>query len=107
MYFTRYQMYKKIFSALDIPLRGNILGISGLKFWRGSKNYQPPFPVIAEDAYITEANYPEVRVTRDFSNAGFTLVKTYRVFENPHHRFFIFEYVSKVVFVLLLMNVFS
>lgn len=62
MYFTRYQMYKRIWSALDVPLRGNILGISGLKFWRGSKNYTPPFQVIADDADITEAGYPDVRM---------------------------------------------
>lgn len=62
MYFTRYEMYKKIFSALDLPLRGNILGVSGLKFWRGSKHYTPPFPLIADDAVVTEAHYPDVRM---------------------------------------------
>lgn len=62
MYFTRYQMYKRIFSALDMPMRGNILGVSGLKFWRGSKNYTPPFQVIADDADVAEAGYPDVRM---------------------------------------------
>lgn len=55
-------MYKKIFSALDLPIHGNILGISGLKFWRGSKNYTPPFPIIAEGAAVTEAYFPDIRM---------------------------------------------
>lgn len=62
MYFTRHQMYKRIFFALDLPLHGKILGVSGLKFWRGSKNYQPPFLVIADDADIIEVDYPNVRM---------------------------------------------
>lgn len=62
MHFTRYHMYQRIWSALDLPLRGTILGVSGLKFWRGSKHYRPPFPIISQDADIVEARYPEARM---------------------------------------------
>jgi SAM-dependent methyltransferase len=60
MRITRYQMYKSIFSALHIPLKGEVLGISGLKFWIGSPNYNPPVQIISKDARITQADYPEV-----------------------------------------------
>jgi len=53
-------MYTRIFSALPLPLAGDILGVSGLKYWRGSPHYTPPVKVIADDARITEADYPEV-----------------------------------------------
>lgn len=40
---------------------------------------------------IGKKKYPLERIKEDFLNAGFTTVKTYRVFENPYHRFFILE----------------
>jgi SAM-dependent methyltransferase len=55
-------MYNKIFAALSLPLDGEVLGISGLKYWVGSKHYQPPQEVIAKTAHITNADYPEVDI---------------------------------------------
>lgn len=40
---------------------------------------------------IGEKGYPLNRVTNDIKNVGFKIVKTYRVFENPYHRFFILK----------------
>jgi ubiquinone/menaquinone biosynthesis C-methylase UbiE len=40
---------------------------------------------------INKADYPLSRVTTDFSKQAH-LIKTYRVFENPYHRFLIFEH---------------
>lgn len=57
-------MYTRIFSALDLPLRGKILGISGLKYFRGSPHYTPPQEIISKDAEITEINYPAVDMRR-------------------------------------------
>jgi SAM-dependent methyltransferase len=61
---SRHAMYTGIFSALDLPLSGNILGISGLKYFTGSPNYHPPREIIAKNATITEANYPDITVLR-------------------------------------------
>ena len=55
-------MYQSVFSALDLPLSGDILGISGLKYWVGSKNYKPPRKIIDERARITKAEYPDVNI---------------------------------------------
>ena len=62
MHFTRYEMYKSIFSVLKLPLCGDILGISGLKYWVGSKNYKPPQKIIDDGARITHADYPQVNI---------------------------------------------
>lgn len=43
---------------------------------------------------IGKRNYPLARVKDDMFKAGFTVVKTYRVFENPYHRFFVLEKIS-------------
>jgi hypothetical protein len=40
---------------------------------------------------INKHGYPLDRTISDFSLAGAKLIKTYRVPENPYHRFFIFE----------------
>ncbi len=40
---------------------------------------------------IGEKGYPLNRITNDIKNAGFKIVKTYRVFENLYHRFFIIK----------------
>lgn len=60
MRLTRHTMYTRIFSALPLPLEGNILGISGLKYWTGSPHYTPPVKVMSDAAHITEADYPQV-----------------------------------------------
>ena len=55
MHLTRYQMYNRIFSVLDLPLSGDILAISGIKYWQGSKNYTPLRKIIDDDARISAA----------------------------------------------------
>ena len=40
---------------------------------------------------IGKKNYPLSRVIGDMQKTGFTLKRTYRVFENPYHRFFILQ----------------
>jgi hypothetical protein len=40
---------------------------------------------------IGKAEYPLNRIIDDINNAGFKISKTYRIFENPYHRFFILE----------------
>ena len=40
---------------------------------------------------IGEKGYPLNRITNDIKDAGFKIVKTYRVFENPYHRFFVLK----------------
>lgn len=38
---------------------------------------------------IGKAGYPLNRIIKDIQKAGFKIEKTYRIFENPNHRFFI------------------
>ena len=40
---------------------------------------------------INKRGYKLNRVINDFSKSGVQLIKTYRVYENPYHRFFVFE----------------
>lgn len=40
---------------------------------------------------IGKKGYPLSHITHDFEETGLKLIKTYRVFENPYHRFFIFR----------------
>ena len=40
---------------------------------------------------IGKAGYALRRVMGDMFKAGFRIIKTYRVFENPYHRFFVLE----------------
>jgi len=40
---------------------------------------------------IGKAGYALRRVMSDMVKAGFRIIKTYRVFENPYHRFFVLE----------------
>ncbi|AEM78220.1 class I SAM-dependent methyltransferase [Thermoanaerobacter wiegelii] len=37
---------------------------------------------------IGKAGYPLNKITKDIESVGFNIVKTYRVFEYPYHRFF-------------------
>lgn len=62
MRITRYQMYKRIFSSLPLPLGGKILDIDGSKYFRGSKNFKPERQVFATNADITETHYPSVNM---------------------------------------------
>jgi SAM-dependent methyltransferase len=64
MHITRHTMYESIFSNLDLPIEGEILAISGIKFWSGSKNYTSPQKIIADTAKITDADYPEVNICK-------------------------------------------
>lgn len=38
---------------------------------------------------IGKARYPSSKIINDIQRAGFKIVRTYRVFEHPYHRFFI------------------
>jgi ubiquinone/menaquinone biosynthesis C-methylase UbiE len=38
---------------------------------------------------IGKLNYPLDLIKKDIKNAGFNILKTYRIFEHPYHRFFI------------------
>ncbi|MHA1380617.1 MAG: hypothetical protein ACTSRG_19795 [Candidatus Helarchaeota archaeon] len=38
---------------------------------------------------IGKAGYPLSKIIKDIQKTGFEVEKTYRVFENPYHRFFI------------------
>jgi len=40
---------------------------------------------------IGKAGYPPERITKDMKRVGFTLIKTYRIFEVPYHRFFVLK----------------
>lgn len=40
---------------------------------------------------IGKAGYPLSKITKDIERAGFNIEKTYRIFENPYHRFFILK----------------
>ena len=40
---------------------------------------------------INKKGYPLIRIVQDFSVGGMQLLKTYRVHENPYHRFFVFR----------------
>ncbi len=80
---SRYQMYMRIFSALDLPLHGKILGISGLKYFRGSPNYTPPREIIAKDAEITEADYPDISVLQlPYADNSFDVIIADQVLEH-------------------------
>ena len=38
---------------------------------------------------IGKVSYPLNKITKDIEGAGFKIIKTYRIFENPYHRFFV------------------
>jgi len=40
---------------------------------------------------IGKAGYRLGKITKDIERAGFDIIKTYRIFEHPYHRFFILE----------------
>ena len=40
---------------------------------------------------IGKAGYPLSKITKDIEKAGFNINITYRIFENPYHRFFILK----------------
>lgn len=83
MRLSRHQMYTRIFSALNLPLEGKILGVSGLKYFKGSPHYTPPKKIISDDAEITEANYPEINMCAlPFPNESFDFVIADQVLEH-------------------------
>lgn len=83
MRFTRYQMYKQLFDALPLPLTGEILGISGLKYFLGSKNVKLDREVISSSATITEATYPDVSILKlPYESNSFDVVISDQVLEH-------------------------
>ena len=40
---------------------------------------------------IGKDGYPLSKITKDIKRAGFDIKKTYRIFENPYHRFFVLK----------------
>jgi len=40
---------------------------------------------------IGKDGYPLSKITKDIERAGFDIKKTYRIFENPYHRFFVLK----------------
>jgi len=40
---------------------------------------------------IGKAGYPLNRIINEIQRAGFKIEETYRIFENPYHRFFILK----------------
>jgi hypothetical protein len=40
---------------------------------------------------IGKAGYPLSKITKYIEKAVFKIIKTYRIFENPYHRFFILK----------------
>lgn len=68
--------------------------IKKVKWLFGVPSLFPPIHQITKHGHqweIGKRNYPLARIKGDVSKAGFTVVKTYRVFENPYHRFFVLE----------------
>ncbi|TSC72509.1 MAG: methyltransferase family protein [Parcubacteria group bacterium Gr01-1014_70] len=76
-------MYMRIFSALSLPLRGQILGISGLKYFHGSPHFTPPQAIFADDAIITEADYPDVSIlSLPYADNSFDVVIADQILEH-------------------------
>lgn len=68
--------------------------IKKIKFLLNIPAFFPPVHRITKHGHhweIGKRNYPLARIKGDIAKSGFTVVKTYRVFENPYHRFFVLE----------------
>lgn len=52
---------------------------------------RPPLHIFSGEHHweIGKRGYPLARINSAITRAGFTILRTYRVFENPYHRFFI------------------
>ena len=69
------------------------------KFWKVRKLFIIPKLFPAEHKITEHGHYWEIgkkgflldKVSADIEEAGFIIKKTYRVFENPYHRFFVLE----------------
>jgi len=75
--------------------RGAVRALLKLPFVK-EKRLMIPYPRLhlpALEAYhkweISRKGYPLRRIVSDMESAGFTLERTYRVFKNPVHKFFI------------------
>jgi len=52
----------------------------------------PIYKFIGEHYWeIGKAGYPLNRIIKDMESVGFKIIRTYRIFENPYHRFFILK----------------
>ena len=75
MHLTRFFMYKRIMSCLEEPVRGELLGISGIK------NFLPLFN--RESTKITEVWYPDVDMQNlPFNESAFDFVISDQVIEH-------------------------
>ena len=83
MRLSRHAMYQHIFNSVSLPLHGRILGISGLKYFTGSTNLKLDREVIASDAEIIEADFPEVSMTQlPYADNSFDVVISDQVIEH-------------------------
>jgi SAM-dependent methyltransferase len=74
-YFFYIPRYGHISVSIPKPqLRPEINKFNGVHYWE-----------------INKQGYPLSRIINDFSARGAKMMRTYRVAENPYHRFFIFE----------------
>ena len=77
MHLTRYSMYRRIRTALDTPISGRVLGISGIE------NFGD---MMAPEAEILDTSYPDVDVENlQFSDAQFDWVISDQVLEHIAH----------------------
>lgn len=76
------------------PIQFSIPGIGKYK-WMITLPYMfPKTHTITKDGHqweIGKKGYPLSRICSDITSAHFQIEKTYRVFENPYHRFFILK----------------
>ncbi len=76
--------------ALTIPHVGYVQKIVSVPFLKArNKPYAK-----SHEWEIGIKRYPLKRVIADIKKAGFQLIKTYRVYENPYHRFFVLRKIN-------------
>ena len=74
MHLTRYSMYRRIQAALEVPLSGRILGVSGIENFRH---------MIGPGAEVLDLHYPGIDLERlKFPDAQFDVVISDQVLEH-------------------------
>jgi SAM-dependent methyltransferase len=74
MHLTRYTMYRRIGAAIAQPMRGKILGVSGIENFR---------PMIDQGASVVDIQYPEADIHNlEFEDEQFDWVITDQVLEH-------------------------